>query len=170
MLEKKHPIYKARVSVSSGLMYNVNSTGYVEVTVDCSPFTTTCPCKYKDEYGLNCPHVKALLLRLGELGIGSTYIDSYSADVPGMCTTGKLKADENYCPPDFKRTAGRPSKKRKDRSYMATSNVKRECKACGELGHFAMSCQNPSTEYRYYKHKGKALAWCNERELIEIEE
>ena len=86
-----------------------------------------------------------------------------------MCVAGKLSADEHYCPPDYKRTAGQPSKKRKDCAEMRNTATKRECKAYGNLGHFAISCPNPSTEYRYKKHKDKPLLWCKAWETIEIE-
>ena len=73
---------------------------------------------------------------------------------------GQLKPNENFCPPEYKRGAGCPSKKRKEQSTMRSTEVKRECKACGGLGHFAVSCQQPLTEYCFYKHREKALHWC----------
>ena len=128
---------------------------------------------------MNCPHTKSLLLHLGAVGVDKgwvlsryhteTYSASYSSSIPGMCVAGKLSADETYCPPDYKRSAGRPSKKRKDRAKLRSTTIQRECKACGELGHFAISCPNPSTEYRFKKHKEKALLWCKAQETIAIE-
>ena len=161
ILEFQHPKYNARVSVQ---------TGFVEVSIDCSRFELACPCKYHAETGLNCPHVKALLLHLDGIGLGSswinrrfhveTYSNSYGCELPSMCLAGQLEPNPNYCPPEFKRGVGRPGKKRKDRSAMRSTEVRRECKACGALGHFAMSCTQSSTEYRFYKHRKKALQWC----------
>ena len=178
MLQFRHPKYTARVSVTPG-HYSRSQTGYIEVSVDCSNFKTSCPCKYHEEVGLNCPHVKAVLLHLEDHGVGcgwidrrfhlSTYASSYGADIPGMCVTGKLQADSSFCPPDYKRSAGRP-KKRKDRAHMRTTEIRRECKACGELGHFAVSCPHPSTQFRYYKHKENAIQWCKSRENISVED
>ena len=172
ILESLHPKYKARVSVQ---------TGHIEVSIDCSRFEASCPCKYCTETGLNCSHIKALLLQLDGLRLASSWIDKrfhvetyansyYNAYVTGMCVAGKLEANEQYCAPDYKQYAGRPSKKRKDRSHLRTTDIRRECKACGKLGHFAASCTEPSTEFRFAKHKDKAIKWCKSREGIEIEE
>ena len=68
ILESNHPFYKAKVSVTTLNAYNSNHTGYIEVSVDCSRY----------RFHLN------------------TYSACYGADVPGMCVTGKLKADEMY--------------------------------------------------------------------------
>ena len=179
ILESAHPVYKAKVSVTNGHYSNVH-TGYIEVTVNASSLESDCPCKYRNEVGLNCPHVKAVLFRLPVIGLGKQWVDrrfyavtyqaSYGADIPSMAVAGKLQANEYFCPPDYKRPAGRPTKQRKERSQLRTTNTKRECKACGELGHFAVSCVNPSTSYRYYKHKNKALQWCKARESVLIDE
>jgi hypothetical protein len=125
---------------------------------------------------MHCTHVKALLLKVGhqvnsvdwhdERYHVSTYKASYSAAIPAMATAGKLIADDSFYPPDYKRPAGRPTKKRKERNYVRTSDAKRECKACRELGHFALTCKNPSTEFRLNAHKEKALKWCDKQETI----
>ena len=64
-----------------------------------------------------------------------------------MCTAGKLKADESFCPPNYKHSAGCLAKKRKDQQHMRATEVQQQCKACGEYGHFAVACTNPLTEF-----------------------
>ena len=143
------------------------------------------PCKYKDETGLICPHMKAVLLWLGVVGLGKQWVDkrfhtstyqyaeSYGADIPGiMCIASQLQPNENYCPPDYKRSAGclPVPKKRKDQSYYKSTDVKRKCKSCGKQGHFAVSCTNPSTKFCYNKRKAKALLLCKNHASTVIEE
>ena len=150
---------------------------YIEVTVNVDTFQSTCPCRKYNEDGLICAHVKALLLRLGCFGVGhqwyhkryytETFAASYQASVSAMCVSGKLNADVTCLPPDHKRSAGRPTKKRKERS--SHTNKSRQCKACGGDGHFAIACPFPSTEYRYNQHKERALKWCKANESASIE-
>ena len=70
--------------------------------MNCERYVSTCPCKYHNEVGMDCLHAKAVLLDLGELGLGSQWVDerfhlttygrSYRADIPGMpLLAGKLK-------------------------------------------------------------------------------
>ena len=135
-----------------------NPAGFVEVIVDVDDYESKCPCKEGDETGIVCSHVRAVLLRLGDMGTSiqwtdsrfhtDTYKLSYDAEVPAMSTVGRLLADRTFIPPDYKRAAGRPSKKRKERSQLRSTAVRRECKACGALGHFAMNCPTPSTQFR----------------------
>ena len=178
MIESIHPLYKAKVSVGD----NANRlSGYLEVSVNVEDYSRSCPCKGFEEERINCVHVKALLLQLGPLGTSvhwfderfhlDTYVASYSAPLPGLTTAGKLKIDDSFVPPEYKRTAGRPSKKRRDRSqFRNKTDVLRICRACGEKGHFAAACTQPSTEYRFNLHKAGAIAWCNNIERIDIQE
>jgi hypothetical protein len=171
MIEYRHPMYRGRVNVTDTTMAKV------EVSVDVDTFESECPCKYREEHGRICQHIKALLLRIGgrhgtdtdwthERYHVSTYVESYKASIPGMATAGKLRADINFGPPDHKRSAGRPSKKRKQSARKM--DIKRKCKACGDLGHFESSCTNPSTEYRWTEHKDKVIEWCRKMEAQSI--
>ena len=168
-----HQLYKGRVSVSEGNAIN----GHVEVTVDVSAKVVKCPCLHFEEFGCPCAHGKALLLRIDEdagLWCGwcaercsiATYKACHGCAVPGLTTAGKLCATHNFVPPDHGRAAGRPAKKWKDRSWMRTASKHRECKACGELGHFATACSNPSTQHRFLQCKSKAIEWCETNETV----
>ena len=128
-----------------------------------------------NEEGFLCSHGRALLVRLGKspsdpgwcasrCHIG-THLDSYGKSPPAMATHGKLRVDDTLAPPDQTRAAGRPPKKRKERTSLRKTDVRRACCACGELGHFAMTCDNPCTSYRYYKHKAAALEWIKKQDL-----
>ena len=175
MLELIHPNYRAKVSV--GNVHNV--AGYIEVSVNVEDKSRACPCLYYEETGMNCVHVKALLLQLGSLGTGKDWWDgrfhldnyrsSYGAVLPSLAVAGKLSADTTFLPPDYKRPAGRPKKKRQERSHYIAAK-KRECKACGGEGHFAIACKQPSTEYQVTKHKEAAVSWCKKHETVVIEE
>jgi hypothetical protein len=155
--------------------YNARIVGYLEVMVDMERQYAECPCKFFDKFGLSCSHVKALLLALGKQMSWAlsrysmnTYKQSYSATIPSMTLVGKLSADETFVPPNFRRPAGRPSKKRKDQSWLLKTNKQRECQACGQYGHYAIKCDVPSTEYRYRKHLAKAVEYCQKMELAMI--
>ena len=89
------------------------------------------------------------------------------ATVPAMAIAGKLSVDETFLPPDFKKPAGRPQKKRKTAAVFA-STKKKTCKACGSPGHFAKSCTQPSTEYRYNVHKKEAIQWCTRQQELHL--
>lgn len=170
-----YPFYKARVSVS----VMTDPTGFTEVTADVEKLETSCACRHYEEFGLQCAHTQALLFKLRSDGIGSqwtniayhtnTYKEAYGADIPSMAIGGQLKADVNFVPPDNRRAAGRPTKKRKHRSHLRTTATMRTCKACGVAGHFAATCDAPSTQYRYEQHKDKAMAWCKKHEAIELD-
>jgi len=144
MTEQNNPIYKARVSVTT----RSSCTGYIEVAVNVQTKKSECPCKYFDETGIQCVHVKALLLKIGECGLdwydeiyhASTYHEAYNAVIPSLCVAGKLQANEQFLPPDHRRPAGRPAKKRKERSHLRMTDTVRVCKACGGDGHFASTC------------------------------
>jgi hypothetical protein len=173
VLERNHPIYRARVQVSP----QAALTGYLEVKVNLDLRVGNCPCRYQDEIGFNCIHVKALLLALNKQSSWcsrryqvSTYRTSYSATIPAMTLSGNLESDATILPPDFKRGAGRPSKKRKERSWLRKTTVQRVCKACGKDDHMARTCKEPSTQYRYYQHKESALEWCRQQERREVAE
>jgi hypothetical protein len=162
IIERNDPVYRARVQANTDSPFLCD----VEVEINLSTHMAACPCFLYDEIGMTCSHVKALLLALNKTTNWAsrryhinTYKECYSAIVPSMTVAGKLSADETFLPPDWKRPAGRPSKKRKDRSTFRTTS-KRECRACGGIGHYARSCNAPSTEYRYTKHKENAVAWC----------
>ena len=47
-----------------------NVTEYLEVMVDIANKFSECQCRYRDEYGINCHHVKSLLLVLGNARSG----------------------------------------------------------------------------------------------------
>lgn len=138
--------------------------------------TVHCPCKLHKEEGKPCVHMKALTMQLAGASTPSPegWCDqrchtescwrSYSAPMPGFLTAGRLKTDPDTAPPDHQRSAGRRSKKRKERSQLRTAAVRRECEACGHLGHFAGACTNPSTHCRCNQHKAKALLWCQKQE------
>lgn len=171
LLESSGTIHRARVSVSTN--------GHVEVVVNTADKSVACPCRYHEEFDAPCLHAKALLLRLGVVGksidwCGSryhttTYKKSFSATMPAFATAGRLQHDVTFIPPEYKRPTGRPTKKRKTREWLRTTNTQRECKACGGFGHFDKTCQNPSTQYRYKQHKQKAVLWCQTQEAITIE-
>jgi MULE transposase domain len=163
VIERNHPEYRARVQTQ----YNAPVVGYLEVYVHLDRRVSKCPCQYFDEMGISCSHVKALLLTLNRQSTWcasrysvTTYKDCYSAEIPSMVVAGKLSVDDTLAPPDFKRPAGRPAKKRKDRSYLRKTNVQRECQACGQLGHYARGCTAPDTEYRFNRYRDSAIAWC----------
>jgi hypothetical protein len=114
IIKQDHPMYRARVQVS------VSSpiTAYVEVTVELEKRWGVCPCQYQDEMGMNCTHTNAVLLSLNKTSLWcsaryhtQTYKACYSAPIPAMSLVGKLSADVNFVPPDYKKPAGRPSKK-----------------------------------------------------------
>jgi hypothetical protein len=167
LLESNHPIYRARVEST----FNASIVGYVEVVVDLDRRGCKCPCRHYEEIGIACAHVKALLLTLNRqsswcdkrYGL-SNYKESYNCSIPSMVVAGKLTVDETLTPPDFRRPAGRPAKKRKDRSFLKKTDVVRECKACGQTGHYAVSCTAPSTEYRYNRYRAGAVEWCRQAE------
>jgi Transposase, Mutator family len=169
LIESNHPLYRARVQSA----FNAPINGYVEVEVDVNQRSSNCPCRFYLEEGISCAHVKALLLTLnrqstwcsGRYAI-NTYLQCYSKAIPAMTVVGKLSVDETLAPPDFKRPAGRPAKKRRDRSHLKKTNVERECKACGLKGHYARGCTQPSTEYRYDKYKQSAVEWCRLNEPL----
>jgi hypothetical protein len=165
------PIYKGRVQVST----MAPLTGVVEVTINTEERLGYCPCRYQDEMGVNCSHTKALLLALNKASSWcspryhvTTYMDCYSADIPAMAMAGKLSTDETFIPPEYKKPAGRPTKKRKERPWLRKTSVRRLCTSCGSPGHFHSTCTTPSTEYRYNHHKQKAIAWCKKVENAQL--
>jgi hypothetical protein len=122
-----------------------------------------------------CSHTKALLLTLNKSSSWcspryhiDTYVQCYSANIRSMVLSGKLIADRNYVPPDYKKPAGRPTKKRKERSWVRSSSVSRICTACGQSGHMYTTCDAPSTQYRYKKHVSKAMKWCETQERTQL--
>jgi hypothetical protein len=168
VLERNDPVYRARVQSN----LNAPLLGCLEVSVNVQHRTSECPCFFMDEMGLSCSHVKALLLALGKSSTWcssryqiDTYRSSYNSTIPSMTISGDLSADETFVPPDYKKPAGRPAKKHRDRSFYRTSGKQRECKACGSTGHYARTCTAPSTEYRYMEHKDKAIRWCRNVEM-----
>lgn len=172
MLESEPDVlHKARVSVTDPS----SVTAYVLVTVDIANKTIGCPCKYYEEMGMPCVHAKAVLLHVGtqpwfdERYHVETYNNCYSGPIPGFATAGRLRLDERMVPPEHKRMAGRPKKKRRDRSHLRTTNKQHGCKACGKSGHHASTCDNPSTQYRCVEHKEKAIQWCRKQEAIGLE-
>lgn len=117
--------------------------------------------------GISCVYAKALLLRLNKQSTWCSprcHIDNceecHSKRIPSVTVTGKLSVDETVAPPDQKRPAGGPSKKRRERSCHKKTNVQRLCQACGVKGHCASSCAAPSAEFRFNVFKERALAWC----------
>jgi tRNA/tmRNA/rRNA uracil-C5-methylase (TrmA/RlmC/RlmD family) len=136
VVESNHPFYRARVQSA----FNAPITRYLEVTINVNRRSSTCPCSYSDEMGISCPHVKALLLQLNQTTTWcstryeiNNYKESYSGRIPSMVVAAKLSVDETIAPPDYRRPAGRPAKKRKERSFVKKTNVQRECQVCDVL-------------------------------------
>jgi hypothetical protein len=173
MLQSEHPTYRARVSSA------IAGATFLEVAINVEDKVIMCPCRIFEEYGVPCVHAKALMLRVPGRGATVDWYDAryhvesyrkaYSGQIPAMTTAGKLQADSTFLPPEHKRPAGRPSKKRKERAHLRVTSVQRECKACGTLGHFASTCKTPSTEFRLLKHKENALKWCQQNESYSFE-
>jgi hypothetical protein len=120
-LETNYPFYRARVQ--SGIMHG--QIGFVEVQINLDTRLVECPCQYFDEMGIACAHIKALLLALDKTTTWchprysvECYRLSYSAIVPSMDVASLLSVDKSLAPPDFKRPAGRPAKKRTNRVYL----------------------------------------------------
>ena len=163
--------------VASG---NPNSTlpKFVQVRVILDDWDSYCPCMLYQEEGFRCSHIIALMREKGktldnrwwfsERYHADTYHSSYSAEVPAIALP-KLDIDLFYAPPDHKRPAGRPPKARKDRSWMNRSGNQKQCSSCGALGHFYTTCDAPSTEFRFYNHYDKAVAWATEFSSIDFE-
>ena len=76
--------------------------------------------------------------------------------MPAMCTSGKLSVDDKFAPPEHKRSTGCAANKRLDIVAHKT-NIKRQCQACGNDGHFASNCPDPSTQFRWEEHVQKAI-------------
>jgi SWIM zinc finger len=119
VIETNHPVYRARVQSTT----MAPLVGYVEVTVNVDTKEADCPCYYYDEMGISCLHIKAVLLSLNRQStwcspryLVQTYKECYGARIPSMIVSGKLAVDETLVPPDFKRSAGRPRKKKRSRS------------------------------------------------------
>jgi hypothetical protein len=62
VVESHRPIYRGRVQVST----TAPLTGYIEVTINLETRVADCPCRYYDEMGIACSHIKAMLLQLGK--------------------------------------------------------------------------------------------------------
>jgi MULE transposase domain/SWIM zinc finger len=168
------PVYKARVSVGTATEARLNLQ-YVTVAVNVETYTADCECKYHDEMGIPCPHIIALLIKVNRRVTKEwvhkryravTYFASHSATVPTMTFAGSLSIDKTFSPPDYKKPAGRPQKKRK---YYSNGTTKCKCKACGELGHFAVSCPKPSTQFQYSENKEKAVDWIKKARVARAE-
>jgi Zinc knuckle len=173
ILESNHPVYRARVQSST----TGDVLGFIEVEVDVNRRSAKCDCNYYDEMGIACVHSKALLLALNRSSNWCSsrydirnYKDGYSRRIPSMVIAGKLSVDLLMAPPQYKRPAGRPAKKRKERYVMRKTNVQRECQACGGMGHYARSCTSPSTEYRYNRYIQSAIEWCEKMQASMIPE
>ena len=146
-----------------------NYCGYIEVKANVKTGWCYCACQYHEEYGFLCEHLQALLHHLSydtldrkwfdERHWISTYKKAYSCVIPTLAPAGKLTADLWCAPPDFRKSAGRPKKKRKDRSHRNLTQNQRVCRACGGLGHMMGSCEQPSTEYRFIENQEAAWKW-----------
>ena len=100
----------------------------------------------------------------------STQERVYGGEPPGLSVFGKLYKSQ-LLPPPYKRTAGRPKKKRGDRSVLRNEPKRVQlCGACGGPGHNESTCPHPSTEYRVNKHQKKADAWVDEVLKVGIDE
>jgi hypothetical protein len=173
VLQRTDTEVRARVQVSR----HSPLTGYVEDTVDLANQLCKCPCRFQDEMGINYVHTKAVLLSIGKTTSWcnpryqiKTYKECYSVTIPTMTMFGKLNTDVTFIPPEYKRPAGRPSKNRKERTWMRKTDKQNMCHACGAPGYMAKKCTAPSTQFRYNLNKEKALKWCRkskEAELVE---
>jgi hypothetical protein len=146
---------------------NFGEVGYIEVHLNVDTKEAECQCQYYDKIGILCTDVRRCCSLLNKITtwcnpryMVETYLASYSATVPNMIVANKLSIDKTLAPPDYKRPAGRPTKKRKDQSYYRTTTVTKTCSACGSAGHYAVSCTAPKTQYRYDQFKDKAIQWC----------
>jgi hypothetical protein len=173
LIESNPPVYRARVQASE----ESSLTGYIEVKINLDTKVSECPCQFFEEMGVNCVHTKALLLHLKKSSAWcstryhiSTYKQCYSASVPAMALAGKLSVDETFIPPEYKKPAGRPSNKRKEREWLRKTSIQRVCSSCGTPGHMYSTCNAPSTEYRYEKFKVKAMEWCRKQEITLVPE
>jgi hypothetical protein len=111
--------------------------------------------------GISCEHVNRSNTWFASRYSLGNYKDGYSCRIPSMVVAGTLSVDKtSLVPLDFKRPAGRPSKKRKDQSFHKKTDIQRECQAFGLMGHYARSCTASSTEYRFNRYKEKAVNWC----------
>ena len=147
---------------------NVPYPRYIEVIVETTDQESHCSCMFFQEEGMRCEHIIALLRKKGQhvddkwwfaqRFHAHTYFESYSGKVPTFALD-KLQADISFVPPEHKRPAGRPSKTRKDRSYMNKTGKFWQCSSCGSLGHSFRTCERPSTQFRFEHHYDKAVAW-----------
>lgn len=178
LIQDNHPVCRARVSTAAA----ATLTNCIEVGVNVQVKSWNCPCQCRKEMGMNCHHAKALLLFLG-MGVSGKdnewcsdrhsvqcHKRSHTAETPGMTVAGKLTVDDGFAPPDCKRSAGRPAKKRKDQSHMRKPDTVRRCKACGDTGHFAIACESPSTEFQFGEHLSAAIQWCRKHEKTDCED
>jgi hypothetical protein len=95
-------------------------------------------------------------------------MEMYSKAPPDLSLLGKLRV-QPFLPPEHKRTAGRP-KKRKDRTQLkeqGTTTRQYECKACGGTTHQQKTCPKPCTEYRYGRFEKEALRWAREQKDVQ---
>ena len=141
---------------------------YIEVAADTEAIESNCPCMFYQENGMCCEHIIALLRKVfrnvrdrwwfAERYHVTTYHSCYIADVPTFAFE-KLEADIFFVPPEYKKPAGRPTKTRKDCSYLNKTSVQHQCSSCGGLGHSFRTCDRPSTQVRFENHYSKAVAW-----------
>ena len=127
-----------------------NISGYYEVVVNTNTYKISCPCRYYEEFGKPCYHGMAIIVHnqldpnnpnwWSKLYHIESYAEMYGSTLPLPTTDGKISV-VNVLPPDFKRTSGRPKKKR----YTTNSGAPRICKLCGGVGHFASTCPAPKT-------------------------
>ena len=151
----------------------------LEVKVLPDEWESCCPCMLHQEEGIRCVHTIALMREKGKTLDGrwwfsqrchvETHRASHSADVPAIAIP-KLDVDVPCGPPDHKRPAGRPTKARKDRSWMNKTTNKKRCSSRGVLGHFHTTCKAPSTQFRFENHYHKAVAWATEFSSIDLEQ
>ena len=162
--QEREDFFCGKVSTGRNSQYQ----RYVEVSVEPSTQESHCPCMFYQELGMRCHHIIALLRKNGQHVQDkwwfskryhtSTYLACYSASVPTLALR-KLQPDLFFTPPEYKKSAGRPAKLRKDRSHLNKTSKLNQCSSCGGLGHSYRTCKTPCTQFRFENHFAKAVEW-----------
>ena len=171
-----YPFIAGKVSTSD----HCQLQNYLEVKMDAGDHDHKCPCRGWLETGLLCEHALALvhhcdlsptnLWWFSQRYHVRVYYSSYKADIPALAPAGKLEPDIFFAPPDFKCPAGRPTKKRKDRSFFNKTDRLIQCTGCGGLGHNYRTCNAPSTEFQFRNNHDKAIAWARDNTMVCVED
>lgn len=141
------------------------------MTMNTEQYHLDCSCKAMDEMGMPCLHGVALMQSQGIDAINltswfhpryhvSTLLQMYDYVPPDLSLCGKLKVEELVPPEDAARVV---SRKRKAKS---SGTHPHKCSACGQLGHHAKTCPQPSTAYRYKLFVEKAKEWAEDANSV----